>query len=389
MDGRRAGHGLARAVVAGRGGGLTRHRTAVTAAAAPLLVALAGLAAVLAVQARANAPARRPRSAQLDAANVREAERFDLAMDAIKLFHGEVSEDLLLKEKKFDGLRTKLLRGAADFYGKLEGLLGAQADRESRGPLAKALRRARRADRRDRQEARGPGRAPQGPGRPPRAGRRGRRRTRGRRSTSPGACVAIGHAQEVNGDFGSARASYEEAARLAEAVEAAGRPTERRGPTPGAALYNLGGLLLITRNPTEALAVHKRAPAIRDRLADAHPAATAVRGRAVQSQFAIGILLFDLSRPGRGPRVVPPVRGDVPAIGRRRSRRREARRHLAQAYHNTATLLMRIGRPAEAMELLRRELESTNGSSTRTPPSRTSSASCRVPTSPSASCPGG
>ena len=53
-------------------------------------------------------------------------------MEAIKLFHGEVSEDLLLKEKQFEGLRAKLLRGAADFYGKLEGLLKDQTD-PSRG----------------------------------------------------------------------------------------------------------------------------------------------------------------------------------------------------------------------------------------------------------------
>ena len=32
-------------------------------------------------------------------------------MSAIKLFHGEVSEDLLMKEKQFEGLRTKLLAG--------------------------------------------------------------------------------------------------------------------------------------------------------------------------------------------------------------------------------------------------------------------------------------
>ena len=116
---------------------LTRHRTGVTAAGAALLAALTGLAAVLGVQARANSLLT-AKNAQLDAALVREADRFNLAMDAIKLFHGEVSEDLLLKEKKFEGLRRKLLRGAADFYGKLEGLLEGQADPKSRAALAKS-----------------------------------------------------------------------------------------------------------------------------------------------------------------------------------------------------------------------------------------------------------
>ena len=68
----------------------------------------------------------------LAAANVRERERFDLAMSAIKLFHGEVSEDLLMKERQFEALRTKLLRGAADFYGKLLVLLKSQTDLKSR-----------------------------------------------------------------------------------------------------------------------------------------------------------------------------------------------------------------------------------------------------------------
>ena len=79
---------------------------------AALVVALAGTGAVLAVQTRANRDLRAANTA-LDAANRREHARFDLAMEAIKLFHGEVSADLLLKEKQFETLRTKLLRGAA------------------------------------------------------------------------------------------------------------------------------------------------------------------------------------------------------------------------------------------------------------------------------------
>ncbi len=116
---------------------LTRHRTGVTAIGAALLVALAGLAAVLGLEARSNGRLT-AKNAQLDAALVREADRFNLAMDAIKLFHGEVSEDLLLKEKEFEALRRKLLRGAADFYAKLEGLLEGQADPKSRAALAES-----------------------------------------------------------------------------------------------------------------------------------------------------------------------------------------------------------------------------------------------------------
>ena len=127
----------------------TRHRTAVTAAAAR------GAGRAGRGRGRARRAGPRPtaapaaNNADLDAANGRERQRFNLAMDAIKLFHGEVSQDLLLKEKQFEGLRGKLLRGAADFYGKLEGLLEGQTD-PSRARPGQGLYRAGRADRQDR-----------------------------------------------------------------------------------------------------------------------------------------------------------------------------------------------------------------------------------------------
>ena len=54
------------------------------------------------------------------------------------MFHTGVSEDLLLKQKEFGALRTKLLRGAQEFYRKLEGLLGDHTDRDSRLALGRA-----------------------------------------------------------------------------------------------------------------------------------------------------------------------------------------------------------------------------------------------------------
>jgi serine/threonine-protein kinase len=112
---------------------LARHRVGVTAAAAAGLVALVGLATVLAVQSRANRALGVKNDALL-ASNVRERQRFELAMEAIKLFHGEVSEDMLLKEKQFETLRTKLLRGAAEFYKKLQAQL--ESDRNPRSGVA-------------------------------------------------------------------------------------------------------------------------------------------------------------------------------------------------------------------------------------------------------------
>ena len=144
---------------------MRRNRSAVMAAAVALLAILFGTAAILLVQTRANAALKKSNDAlstanarivqanselkeanekvtransELQAANLRERERFVLAMDAIKVFHGEVSQDLLLKERQFGKLRGKLLRGAADFYGRLEKMLQQRTDRESRVALGRA-----------------------------------------------------------------------------------------------------------------------------------------------------------------------------------------------------------------------------------------------------------
>jgi serine/threonine-protein kinase len=137
---------------------LKRNRTAVVGVGAAMLAALLGLASVSAVQARANGQLKRANEAlhtantqlfaakeevtrsneEVTASRDRERERFNLALKAIKLFHDEVSQDLLLKEKEFDKLRTKLLRGAAGFYTELKGLLKTQSDPASRAELARA-----------------------------------------------------------------------------------------------------------------------------------------------------------------------------------------------------------------------------------------------------------
>jgi eukaryotic-like serine/threonine-protein kinase len=126
-----------------------RNRTTVTGAAVALVAGVVGLATVLAVQTKAKADLaeslRRETNAktalaisndELAAEKARVQQRFELAQEAIQMFHKGVSEDVLLKEKQFEALRTKLLHGARDFYRKLEGLLQGQPDRASRKALA-------------------------------------------------------------------------------------------------------------------------------------------------------------------------------------------------------------------------------------------------------------
>ena len=204
-----------------------RNRTAVTALAASVLVALVGTGAVLAVQTQANGALQKANS-KLAIANDREKQRFSLAMDAIKLFHGEVSEDLLLKEQQFEGLRTKLLKGAADFYGRLENLLKGQTDRESRVALGEAYDELGELTEKigDQTEAL--------------AVQRKALAVRRALASEPGADAAskidvarslnaTGWLQRSTGDIAGARAAYTEASHLAEEAETEGaRPGRPR-----------------------------------------------------------------------------------------------------------------------------------------------------------------
>jgi serine/threonine-protein kinase len=116
---------------------LTRHRVGVTSAAAAGIVALVGLATVAATQAQGRA-ALEIKNRELADANAKVKARYDLAVDAIKTFHTGVSEDFMLKEDQFKELRNRLLKSAADFYGRLSALLGKEKDLASRRALAES-----------------------------------------------------------------------------------------------------------------------------------------------------------------------------------------------------------------------------------------------------------
>jgi len=104
---------------------LTRHRTGVTAVGAALLVAMAGLVAVLSVQTRANGKLT-AKNAELDIAFRREAEvrkeaqnNFVMAQNAVNDYLTSVSENTLLQlEDSVDirSLRQELLRSALKYY---------------------------------------------------------------------------------------------------------------------------------------------------------------------------------------------------------------------------------------------------------------------------------
>src|SRR6516162_2917132 len=118
-----------------------RRNPAVAGLMAAVLVLMAAGTAVSTWQAVVANLARADLAAKNDELTDEQAKvqaRFDMAMKAIALFHTGVSEDMLLKNAEFKGLRTKLLKEAASFYADREKLLAGQTDAKSRRALAAA-----------------------------------------------------------------------------------------------------------------------------------------------------------------------------------------------------------------------------------------------------------
>ena len=117
-----------------------RHKGQVVAASLVLLSLVLGIVGTtwgLIRAAQANT-ALATANTDLTVANAKVHARYDLAVDAVKTFHTGVSEDFLLKQNQFKELRDRLLKSAADFYGKLSALLGNETDLASRRALAAA-----------------------------------------------------------------------------------------------------------------------------------------------------------------------------------------------------------------------------------------------------------
>jgi serine/threonine-protein kinase len=331
-----------------------RHRTAVMAAASGLLMALAGMFAVLVVQARANSELTRSNDA-LAAANRRERERFALAMDAVKLFHGEVSKDFLLKEKPFEGLRTKLLRGAADFYGKLQGLLAGQTDPASRASLGRAYDAL--------------GELTEKIGSKPEALAVHRKALAVRRELAgePDAdavtkaevvrsLLATGQLQEDTGDPTAALASYEEARQLAENLAARVSAADPLQALVARSHQRIGILLEETGKPVEGLAQKERARAILQKFADVNPDVTEFQRDLAGSHHTIGWQLHQMGNRAEAltsyERAIE-IRQKLADADRNAT---ELQFELSHSHHNMGYLLQDFGKLSEALAAFERAL---------------------------------
>ena len=278
-----------------------RNKGAVIAAAAVAIVLVAGVAAVVVVQARANRELE-AKNEELAAKNTELADeqakvqaRFEMAQKAIAMFHTGVSEDMLLKNDQFKELRTKLLKQAAGFYADLEKLLAGQTDAKSRRLLAAGYFQL--------------GELTKKIGSQPEALAVHRQALALRRelAAAAGADVEtrldvarslrmVGLLLDATGDKAGALAAWEEQRELSERL-AAEDPSDAVRAVLALSHNNIAQLQWESGKPVEALASDEKALAIQQKLAGANPSVTDFQRELASSHQNIGAELSATGKP--------------------------------------------------------------------------------------------
>jgi serine/threonine-protein kinase len=350
-----------------------RNRTAVLTATAAVLVALVGTAAVLAIQTRANRQLNRANrdlkasndalaaataqvtqaNAGLTEANQRVAARFDLALEAIKLFHGEVSEDLLFKEKQFEGLRAKLLRGAANFYNRLEDLLKSQTDRQSRAALGRAYSEL--------------GELTNQIGSKPEALSVHRKALAVRRelADAPAAdaatkadvassLLAVALLQQATGDTAGSLASHNEAHALAERLAATVSAANPLRALLALSQDRLSDVLWQTGKLADSQAAIERAIEIDQALVDANPSVSQFQADLARSYTRMGLLLRQADKLAEALRSSEKALGIFQRLAEANPSAPQFQDHVGTTYEIIGYLLFQSGKPPEALAAFER-----------------------------------
>jgi tetratricopeptide (TPR) repeat protein len=304
-----------------------------------MLMAMLGMAAVLSVQVRSNR--------ELSAAKDREQARFDLAMEAIGAFHTGVSEDLLLKEPQFQRLRTRLLHGAREFFGKLERQLEGQTDRRSRRAMVQAYDElAALTDK---------------------IGSKTEalelyRRELALRSVL--ACevhpdtagevevarclLALGQLEFETGHADKAVVAYEDAHRLLEGVNRPGDPALDFRADLASCEHRIGNALAAMGLSTKALLRYQTGRSIRETL-DRERATTDSRSSLAESDLAIGNLLWQTGQPAEAVSSLERARASFESLAGEKPNASEHRRGLAHCYNAMSYPLHELGKTDEAL----------------------------------------
>ena len=321
---------------------LTRHRIGVTAAAAAGLVALVGLAAVAATQARGRAMLE-IKNRELADANAKVQARYDLAVDAIKTFYTGVSEDFLLKEDRFKDLRDRLLKSAADFYGKLGAMLGKEKDFASRRALAAS--NFDLADLTDKI-----GRTADAL-----AAHRAVLAAREALAAEPGTDAAtkaeVGLSLTAIATLLTSTEQTDEALATYRRSESLLAGLAESEPSARAALaacrIDLGFLLYLTGKSAEALAVYKLALAEQEAVA-AHDASNDVRAGLALTLMRIGILLMNMDNLADSETQLRAAMAIYQKLADDNPDGSKFHSSLAYSHYLVATVLMKTHRPAVA-----------------------------------------
>ena len=336
-----------------------RRRLVIGAAAVMALAAVIGLTAVLAWHGRptptwprrtASWPTNRPRSRR-NRAGRRTGQgprRFELALKAIATFHTGVSKDALLKNAQLRELRTKLLKEAAGFYSDLQKLLEGQTDIRSWKALAGGYFQLGQLTEKIGSKSEGAGDPAQGVGGPAGTGGRPRADVATRLDVAR-SLWTVGDLLSDTGDEVGALRAYKEQRDISTALESES-PTDEVRANLARSYANIGVLLWRTGKLAEALDAQGKALAIREKLADANPAATQFQTDLAGSHNNIAILLSQTGKPAealvayRQALAIRQKLADAnPAIT-------EFQSDLARIHFNIGYLLNETGKQAEALE---------------------------------------
>jgi tetratricopeptide (TPR) repeat protein len=307
-----------------------------------LLAGRGGLGLFLRAQAQANA--------DLRAANQREHERFELALDAIKTFHTGVSEDVLLKEDQFKGMRERLLLQASAFYGKLQKLLEGQPDAASQRELAEAyflladltgkIGTAKEALALHRQAL-------------------ALRRQLAARG-EPGAELEVAHSllaiAEIltdQRDFTGVQAATDEALALG---EAAGSSDEALA-VQADSYERMARAARLQNELTPAIRHNEKVVTIRKQLAAAHPGDTRRRKQLADAHMNLGIYLSITSRPAEALPQYQQASTLCEDLVRADPGNAEIYNQLAKNHNNRGVDLVKANKRKEAVEELTRAVE--------------------------------
>jgi serine/threonine-protein kinase len=277
---------------------MRRHRTWMATVLAAILVAMIGASAVAVVKTAA--------TRQLEASLQREAKanqsaqaRFRLALDAVRAYHTGVSEDVLLKEKALESLRTKLLSSSLEFYAKLQNELERESTPTARAHLAESYEQ-------------------------------------------------VADLTSEIGSMEKATAPFERALAIREALVAEAPADPQREAALASTLHEFARLQQETGHLNEAIAPFERAHAIRKRLVKAYPKVEKYQLDLAHSKAGFGELLNEIGQKEDAMLMLRDSRDIIAEFARRSPVSIARQRDLASSYDRLGRLYFELGKTDDA-----------------------------------------